>query len=232
MTAIEPEPMSRGAAIAYAIGLPLGLVVLVFLPVGTWRWTPGWIFFAFLVAGYCVSALILFKVNPAIYRARSRFQPGTQRWDLLLLSLMLPAMVAEIPLATLDSGRMGWSHMPSAVVVLGYLLLAAGIAFGTWPQAVNRFFEPGVRLQREREQTVITTGPYALVRHPGYLAALLTFVGIALALASWWALLPAAWASALLILRTRWEDALLHAQLQGYADYAARTRYRLVPGLW
>jgi protein-S-isoprenylcysteine O-methyltransferase Ste14 len=232
MTAIEPEPMSRGAAVAYAIGLPLGLLVLVFPPAGTWRWTPGWIFVAFLIVGYGMSALVLLKVNPAIYRARSRFQPGTRRWDLILLALMLPAMVAEIPLATLDAGRMGWSHVPDAVVALGYVLLAAGIAFGTWPQAVNRFFEPGVRLQREREQTVITTGPYALVRHPGYLAALLTFAGIPLALASWWALLPAALAGAVLILRTRWEDALLQAELQGYADYATRTRYRLVPGLW
>ena len=232
MAAVEPEPMSRGAAIAYAIGLPLGLLALVFLPAGTWRWTPGWIFVAFLVVAYGVAALILLKVNPAIYRARSRVQPGTRRWDRILLALMLPAMVAEIPLATLDAGRMGWSHVPDAVVVLGYVLLAAGIAFGAWPQAVNRFFEPGVRLQREREQTVITTGPYALVRHPGYLAALLTFAGIPLALASWWALLPAGWASAVLIVRTRWEDALLHAELQGYADYAARVRYRLVPGLW
>jgi protein-S-isoprenylcysteine O-methyltransferase Ste14 len=232
MTAIEPEPMSRGAAIAYAIGLPLGLLVLVFLPAGTWRWMPGWIFVAFLVAAYGVSALVLLRVNPAIYRARSRVQPGTRRWDRILLVLMLPAMVAEIPLATLDAGRMGWSRVPGAVVVLGYALLAAGIALGAWPQAVNRFFEPGVRLQREREQSVITTGPYAFVRHPGYLAALLTFAGIPLALASWWALLPAVWASAVLILRTRWEDALLHAELQGYADYAARVRYRLVPGLW
>jgi protein-S-isoprenylcysteine O-methyltransferase Ste14 len=232
MAAIEPKPMSRAAAIAYAIGLPLGLLVLVFVPAGTWRWTPGWIFVAFLIAGYGVSALVLLKLNPAIYRARSRFQPGTRRWDLILLTLMLPAMVAEIPLATLDVERMGWSHVPAVVVVLGYVLLAAGIALGTWAQAVNRFFEPGVRLQREREQTVVTSGPYAFVRHPGYLAALLTFAGIPLALASWWALLPAAWASAVLILRTRWEDALLHADLQGYADYAARTRYRLVPGIW
>jgi len=232
MTVTEPEPMSRAAAISYATGLPLALLALVFLPVGRLDWSPGWFFIVFVVVAYVASALILWRVNPVIYRARSRFQPGTERWDRILLALMLPAMIAEIPLATLDAGRMFWSAVPFPIVILGYFLLGAGIALGTWAQAVNRFFEPGVRLQRERGQHVISSGPYAIVRHPGYVSALMVFVGIALALASWWALIPAACASAILIVRTSWEDALLHAELDGYADYARRTRFRLLPGLW
>jgi protein-S-isoprenylcysteine O-methyltransferase Ste14 len=232
MTVTEPKPMSRKAAIAYAIGLPLALLALVFLPVGRLDWPPGWVFVGFLVVVYGISALILARVNPVIFRARSRFQRGTERWDLILLSLMLPAMVVEIPLATLDAGRLHWSSVPSAIVILGYGLLGAGTALGVWAQAVNRFFEPGVRLQRERGQHVISTGPYAIVRHPGYVSALMVFAGLALALASWWALIPAAWASAILILRTSWEDALLRAELDGYADYARRIRFRLVPGVW
>jgi protein-S-isoprenylcysteine O-methyltransferase Ste14 len=232
MTVIEPKPMSRTKVIAYAIGLPLALLALVFLPVGRLDWTPGWIFIAFIVIVYGVSALILARVNPVIYRARSRFQPGTQRWDFVLLWLMLPAMVAEIPLATFDSGRMGWSAVPLSIVILGYVLLAAGIAVSTWAQAVNRFFEPGVRLQRERGQQVISSGPYAIVRHPGYVGAVMIFAGLALALASWWALVPAAWVSAVLIVRTSWEDTLLQAELDGYADYASHVRFRLVPGFW
>jgi protein-S-isoprenylcysteine O-methyltransferase Ste14 len=232
MTATEPEPMSRTKAIAYAVGLPLGLLALVFLPVGRLDWLPGWYFIGFVGIAYGASALILARVNPAIYRARSRFQPGTKRWDLVLLWLMLPAMVAEVPLATFDAGRMAWSAVPLSVVILGYVLLGAGIAVSAWAQAVNRFFEPGVRIQRERGQNVISSGPYALVRHPGYVGALMMFAGIALALASWWALVPAAWAGAVLILRTSWEDALLQAELDGYADYARRVRFRLVPGIW
>lgn len=232
MTVTEPEPMSRTAAIAYAIGLPLALVALVFVPVGRLDWPPGWFFIGFLVVVWGASALILARVNPVIYRARSRFQPGTERWDLILLLLMLPAMVAEIPVATLDAGRLSWSAVPLSIVILGYVLLGAGVALGVWAQAVNRFFEPGVRLQRERGQSVVTSGPYAIVRHPGYVGALMTFAGLALALASWWALIPAAWASAILILRTSREDALLRAELDGYADYARNTRFRLLPGLW
>ncbi|TIX88136.1 isoprenylcysteine carboxylmethyltransferase family protein [Rhizobium sp. P44RR-XXIV] len=224
--------MSRAAAMAYAIGLPLMLLALVFVPVGRLDWLPGWIFIAFLVVIYGVSISVLKRVNPAIFRARNRFQAGTKRWDVILVSLVCLGMVAEIPLGTLDAGRMLWSVVPLSVVILGYALLAAGIALGAWAQAVNRFFEPGVRLQRERGQHVISTGPYAYVRHPGYVSAILVFAGLALALASWWALVPAAWASGLLVLRTSWEDALLRAELDGYADYARRVRFRLVPGLW
>lgn len=232
MTVTEPQPMSRTTAIAYAVGLPFALLALVFLPVGRLDWGPGWFFIGFFIIVSGISALILARVNPVIYRARSRFQPGTKRWDLILLSLMLPAMIAEIPLATFDAGRMAWSAVPFPMVILGYVVLGAGIALGTWAQAVNRFFEPGVRLQRERGQHVIRSGPYAFVRHPGYVSALMVFAGIPLSLASWWALVPAAWASALLILRTSWEDALLRDELDGYADYARRVRFRLVPGIW
>ena len=232
MTVTEPPPMSRTATISYAIGLPLALLALIFLPVGRLDWTPGWIFILFLFTVYGVAVLVLKRVNPAIFRARNRFQAGTKRWDVNLVSLICLGLVAEIPVATLDSGRMSWSAMPISVVILGYILLGAGIALGTWAQAVNRFFEPGVRLQRERGQHVISTGPYAFVRHPGYVSAIMVFAGLALALASWWALIPAAWATALLILRTSWEDALLHAELEGYADYARHVRFRLAPGLW
>lgn len=232
MTVTEPEPMSRTKAISYAIGLPLALLVLVFLPAGRLDWVPGWVFIAFLVVSYGIATLIMRRVNPVIFRARSRFQAGTKRWDLFLVSLMCLGMIAEIPLGTLDAGRMAWSAMPISIVILGYILLAAGIALGTWAQAVNRFFEPGVRLQRERGQHVISNGPYAFVRHPGYVSAIMIFAGLALAIGSWWALIPAAWASGLLILRTSWEDALLQAELEGYADYARRVRFRLLPGLW
>jgi protein-S-isoprenylcysteine O-methyltransferase Ste14 len=232
MTVTEPDPISRTAAISYAIGLPLLLFVLVFLPAGRLDWLPGWVFIAFLAVSYAIAILIMLRVNPAIFRARNRFQAGTKRWDLILVSLMCLGMVAEIPLATLDAGRMAWSAMPTFIIVLGYVLLGAGIAVGTWAQAVNRFFEPGVRLQRERGQHVISNGPYAFVRHPGYVSAILVFAGLALSLGSWWALLPAGWASALLILRTSWEDALLHQELDGYADYARRVRFRLMPGIW
>ncbi|MFK0088686.1 methyltransferase family protein [Pseudomonas sp. NPDC090755] len=228
----DPEPMSRRTAIAYAIGLPLALVLLIFLPAGSLGWRPGWIFVAVLVAGFGVSALVLARVNPVIYRARSRIQPGTQAWDKALLALLLPAMTAVLPVAALDAGRWRETALPAWVVLPGYVGVLAGIALAAWAQAVNPFFEPGVRIQSERHQRVIDNGPYRYVRHPGYVAALWLFFGMGLALGSLWALLPAALAAALLVVRTAWEDRLLQAELPGYAGYARRVRWRLVPGVW
>lgn len=228
----DPKPMSRAAAILYAISLPLGLVALIFLPAGRINWCPGWIFVVVVVATFGLSALVLARVNPVIFRARSRFQPGTKQWDLILVSVILLAFSAEIPIAALDAGRMAWSAVPLWVVLLGYILLVGGIALTAWAQAVNPFFEPGVRIQSERGQRVVTSGPYAIVRHPGYTAAIGMFTGIPLALSSWVALLPAALAIVLLIIRTAWEDRLLQAELPGYSEYARQRRYRLFPGIW
>jgi protein-S-isoprenylcysteine O-methyltransferase Ste14 len=228
----DPAAMSPAMAIAYAIGLPVALLALVFAPVGSLSWRPGWIFIAVLVVTLALSTLVVARLNPVIFRARSRFQPGTKGWDKALLWIMLPAMIAIIPLATLDAGRMHWSAMSLPLLLLGYILLIAGIAGTGWAQAVNPFFEPGVRIQSERHQRVIDSGPYRVVRHPGYISALLMFWGLALALGSCWATIPAAIASAILVLRTAWEDRLLHAELPGYADYARRVRSRLLPGIW
>lgn len=228
----DPKPMSRAAAILYAISLPLGLMALVFLPTGRINWCPGWIFVVIVVVSFGLSALVLARVNPVIFRARSRFQPGTKKWDLILVSVILLAFFAEIPVAAFDAGRMEWSAVPLWVVLLGYILLVGGIAVTAWAQAVNPFFEPGVRIQSERGQRVVTSGPYRIVRHPGYTAAIGMFTGIPLALSSWIALLPAALAIVLLIIRTGLEDRLLQAELPGYSEYARQRRYRLFPGIW
>ncbi len=228
----EPSAMSRSTAIAYAIGLPLSLLGLTFLPAGTIAWLPGWIFLAVLILGFGASALVLARVNPIIYRARSRFQAGTKSWDKALLAVILPAMVAILPVAALmpgDSTRRLFRH---GQCLSGYVGVLAGIAVTAWAQAVNPFFEPGVRIQSERHQRVIDIGPYRFARHPGYIAALFLFFGMALALGSFWALVPAALAAALLVVRTSWEDRLLRAELPGYDDYSRRVRWRLVPGVW
>lgn len=229
---LEPSAMSPRKAVAYAIGLPLSLIGLIFLPAGTIAWPPGWIFLAVLVFGFGTSALVLARVNPVIYRARSRFQAGTKSWDKALLAVILPAMVVVLPVASFDAGRFHWSATPFWMTIVGYIALLAGIGITAWAQSVNPFFEPGVRIQSERHQRVIDAGPYQLVRHPGYVAALMLFFGMALALGSLWALIPAALAGSLLVLRTLWEDQLLMLELPGYDEYSRRVRWRLLPGIW
>jgi protein-S-isoprenylcysteine O-methyltransferase Ste14 len=224
--------MSRGAAVAYAIGLPAGLVALLFLPAGSIAWAPGWLFLAILGLAFGVAVLVIRRVNPIIFRARSRFQAGTKTWDLVVVSIILTAIVATLPVAALDAGRFHGSAVPWWAVVAGYAADLIAVAGTTWAQAVNPFFEPGVRIQNERRHQVIDTGPYRLVRHPGYVSALFLIVGIPLSLGSLWGLVPAGLAAAATLVRTRLEDDFLQGQLAGYREYARRVRWRLVPGVW
>jgi protein-S-isoprenylcysteine O-methyltransferase Ste14 len=102
----------------------------------------------------------------------------------------------------------------------------------TWATKVSKFFEPLVRIQTDRGHKVIDTGPYAIVRHPGYAFGFLLFLGIPLALGSLWALIPAILLLPLLFVRTIWEDQTLREELMGYEEYTHRVRYRLIPGVW
>jgi protein-S-isoprenylcysteine O-methyltransferase Ste14 len=208
------------------------LAVLLFVPAGRITWTRGWLFllvFTLLMFG----AIVYFRrVNPQMFEIRSRVHPETKRWDKVAISLLFLAMFAIPLVAGVDDGRFHWSSMSSLLVSLGYLLLITGWIGVAWAETVNPFFEPGVRIQTERGHHVIDTGPYAIVRHPGYVAASFMFTGFALSLGSWWALIPAAVASLVLVLRTVWEDRTLHVELPGYATYATRVRFRLIPGVW
>jgi protein-S-isoprenylcysteine O-methyltransferase Ste14 len=210
----------------------LALALCLFLPAGTLTWSRGWLFLGVLVASSVVVTLYLRRVNPEVIAARVNRHEGTKRWDWILLGLFFPTLVAILVVAALDDGRFHWSREPWWACVLGYALLLAGMAGLTWAEAVNRFFEPTVRIQSERGHTVIDTGPYALVRHPGYVAACPPFVGIALSLGSLWALIPAGLACLLLVVRTRWEDRMLQEELAGYKEYTRRVRFRWVPGVW
>jgi protein-S-isoprenylcysteine O-methyltransferase Ste14 len=118
------------------------------------------------------------------------------------------------------------------VIVVGYILLTIGMVGSVWVYGVNKFAEPGVRIQTDRGHKVVDTGPYAIVRHPLYATAILIFGGFALPLGSYWALVPAAVASVVLVIRTALEDRTLQDELPGYKDYAQRVRSRLIPGVW
>jgi protein-S-isoprenylcysteine O-methyltransferase Ste14 len=208
------------------------LAVFLFVPAGRVTWTRGWAFllvFTLLMA----SGIIYFRrVNPEMFAVRREVHRGTKGWDKVVIRLLLVAVCVVPLVAALDDGRFRWSRMSWLPVGLGYLLLVTGWIVIAWAETVNVFFEPGVRIQAERGHRVIDTGPYAIIRHPGYFASFLLFIGVALSLGSWWALIPAAFASLLLILRTIWEDRTLHAELPGYAAYAKRVRFRLIPGVW
>jgi protein-S-isoprenylcysteine O-methyltransferase Ste14 len=141
-------------------------------------------------------------------------------------------MLATLIVAALDDGRFHWLPLPWWVCVLGYALLIIGMLGVTWAESVNKFFERTVRIQTDRGHHVIDSGPYAIVRHPGYVFISILLVSTPLALGSLWALIPAVLACLVLIVRTVLEDRTLREELAGYEKYAQRVRYRLIPGVW
>ncbi len=226
------NPITRRLMVRYVLGMALFFALCAFVPAGSWTWDKGWLFIVVYQIVTALSAWYLWRANPEIYIARAKYHPGSKRWDLFIVPALLAAMAAIFVVAALDDGRYHWHPISWRIVALGYLLWIVAFALMTWAEAHNKFFEPTVRIQLDRGHHVIDTGPYAYVRHPGYVAALLLFVGLPLSLASLYALIPAAIACLIMILRTAWEDSMLKNELPGYKEYAGRVRYRLLPGVW
>ena len=129
--------------------------------------------------------------------------------------------------------RFHWSdHIPLAGVVAGLAIVAIGVGFGIWPMLVNPFFSTAVRIQSDRGQQLITSGPYSIVRHPGYAGFVLALVASGMALNSLLSIIPAVIMVAVVARRTAIEDRMLQNELAGYPDYSAKVRFRLIPGVW
>jgi protein-S-isoprenylcysteine O-methyltransferase Ste14 len=227
-----PQGINPRRVVLILIVLPLFFALFMFLPAGTWAWTKGWLFILALVGIVAVVFTYLRRVNPEVLVARSHFHKGTKRWDKILLCFFFPLMWSVVPVAALDDGRFHWCPVPWWICGVGYALLFVGVGITSWAEAVNKFFEPTVRIQTERGHTVIDTGPYAIVRHPGYVGGFFVAAGMALSLGSLFALIPAGLATLLLIVRTKWEDQTLQEELDGYREYTQRVRYKLFPGVW
>jgi protein-S-isoprenylcysteine O-methyltransferase Ste14 len=156
----------------------------------------------------------------------------TKGWDMAFGIVYTLSVVLTPAIAGLDVGRYHWSGLDVRFAALGILLFMPGAALVTWAMAVNKFFEGTVRIQKDRGQKVITTGPYKFVRHPGYAGMVLIYVAPPLILGSAYALIPAAAIVVGLVVRTHFEDKMLFEELEGYKEYTKKVKYRLVPGIW
>lgn len=207
----------------------VGFIAVILLPsAGRLDLTRIWVYLAVTAL---MAAVGIARMDPGLIR--ERFKPGPGAWDRPVELLLGPGYPAHLVVAGLDIGRFHWSAaMPTLLVVLGFVAYAVGNAFCLWSMIVNPYFSPKIRLQSDRGQTVVSNGPYAYLRHPGYAGAAVMLVGSAFALGSWASLIPSIIAVVGLVWRTSWEDRFLKANLPGYAGYAARVPYRLIPRIW
>src|SRR5215510_1089163 len=206
----------------------VGAAVVLFAAAGTVAIGGFWAYLAILAAVMIVSFAAL---DPDLLRERMR--PGGKKPPLALRIFSLVLFVHWI-VAGLDRGRFHWSDdVPGWLQGVGLVTVAAGYALALWAMRVNRFFSSVIRIQTDRGQHVVTTGPYAFVRHPGYTAGILIIVASGPALGSWLATaLVVIFSVPFLLYRTVTEDRILQVELAGYSDYAAGVRWRLLPGIW
>ncbi|HZZ32363.1 MAG TPA: isoprenylcysteine carboxylmethyltransferase family protein [Phenylobacterium sp.] len=227
-------PRLIGLLLVEMVLLMVALAGLLFGAAGTFGWPSAWAYLAlFFILGIGIS-LWLARVDPGLLEERLMpvYQRDQKSWDKVFLTCVIVLYVAWTALMGLDARRMVWSHVPVWVQTLGALLLVASFLGVAWVFATNSFAAPVIKVQADRGQTVIDTGPYALVRHPMYAFGLWQFVGAPLMLGSWWGLTLIPVAVAGLAWRTLGEEKMLQAELAGYDDYARRVRWRYAPGVW
>jgi Putative protein-S-isoprenylcysteine methyltransferase len=188
-------------------------------------------FWAYLGINVALMAGLMAGVDPGLME--ERWHPAGERKQLLPLVLVgFPLYLGHLAIAGLDAGRFHWSRVPPGVQIGTLVLFAASWALVDWAMVANRFFSSVVRIQTERGHHVVTAGPYRYVRHPGYAGAIVGLVAGPIVLGSWWALSPVAPMVLFVLWRTVAEDRFLRQKLPGYAAYAERVRYRLLPGIW
>ena len=213
--------------------LVLFFTLPLFLAAGTIAWLAGWIFLVLFFSFVFAITLWLFRHNPDLLKERMTMtSPDQKAWDKVGFAVIYVVFLAWLVLMPLDAVRFHWSQVPGLLQVAGAIVLVCSfyLFFVTFRE--NSYLSAMVRIQKDRGQTVVSTGPYHYVRHPMYAAALLFLFGTALLLGSWYGLLVALLLVGMIAVRAVLEERTLQQELQGYDTYMAQVKYRLIPHVW
>jgi len=230
----SPFPARRSIA-SLLVRLLTLLVILagvLFISAGRLDWLQAWLF----ILAYGVFLLIYGawgqRNDPGQIAERSKIGSNVKSWDKAILSVYTFLLFVLLIVAGLDAGRFRWAVAPVVLQAIGWvgLLLAGGLIW--WAASVNTFLSRWMRIQDDRGQQAVTTGPYRWVRHPMYGGVIIFMLSIPLVLGSIWALVSGILIVILYVIRTALEDRTLQEELPGYREYAERVRYRLIPGIW
>ena len=230
----DPRKIGAADVIARVIAVVV-LLSLPFLAAGTLAWPQGLLYLGLLIFLTGGSRVLMARKYPDLVQERlhAAERADSKTWDKPLSAIIGLWGTLVTWIAAGLNVRFDWSPaIPSELQVIGVIALVFSTLFGTWAMLENRFFSAVVRIQTDRGHTVVTTGPYRLVRHPGYVAGIGGYLALPLLLNSLWSFIPALLTIGLIIVRTQLEDKTLQAELPGYQAYTQRTRYRLLPGVW
>jgi protein-S-isoprenylcysteine O-methyltransferase Ste14 len=211
------------------------MLAVLFLAAGRIDWWEAWAYVAMSVFVLLSSRSILLLKSPGLAseRAEASQRENVKSWDRILMpSTAIVGPLVSWVLAGLDE-RFGWSpDLPDSVQLIALAVILLGGMIGTWAMIANRFFSSHVRIQTDRGHTVVTDGPYRIVRHPGYAGGILSWIAAPFFFSSYAVVVPTVLVIFAMVIRTALEDRTLQAELPGYKEYAGSVRYRLLPGLW
>jgi len=224
------DPLHRQAIVQGLFGI-LFFIGLIFWPAGTFDYWQGWLFLGTFAASTVGFTVYLAIYDRPLLERRMKAGPQYEReWSQkIIVSLVFVAFFALIVVSALDH-RYGWSPVSPGVSILGAVVIVLSFLFIFWVTRVNSFAASNIRV--EKNQSVIDTGPYAYVRHPMYAGAIWMFVGMPLALGSWWSLFLILPFLPVLLWRLLDEERILRRDLPGYPEYMRRVRSRLIPFVW
>jgi protein-S-isoprenylcysteine O-methyltransferase Ste14 len=208
------------------------LLVLLFGPAGTLRWIEAWLYIILYLIAVAAILLWMKKKSPELLKERMSTKKDAKSWDkkiILAYTLLLMIMLA---VAGLDAVRFRWSRVPLSLKIIGFSGFVPAFLLVFWTMTQNPYLSELVRIQKDRDHHVCTTGPYRYVRHPMYVGVILLILFLPFALGSFYALIPGLMITLLFILRTFLEDKTLQAELPGYKEYAHKVRYKLIPRIW
>lgn len=205
--------------------------VLLFWPAGTLNYWQAWVFIAIFIAATIIPSIYLAVNDPAALRRRMKAGPTAETRPVQRVAVVgtIVSVVAELVISALDH-RFGWSQVPTAVIIVGNVLVAVGLGLAQLVVIQNSYAAATITV--EAEQKVVSTGLYGVVRHPMYVGALIMMVGTPLALDSYWGLVAIFPGLAVLALRIVDEENMLRQELTGYREYIEKVHYRLVPYVW
>jgi len=206
--------------------------VLLFVSAGTVRWSAGWWYIGLYFGMILLASIIMLPNRAEVVAERSRGTSGGKSWDLWITRLMAFPTLGLLVLAGFDQRWSLTPPLPLWVRLAGALAFVVGYAIVLWAMYSNPFFSQVVRIQAERGHMAVTRGPYRFVRHPGYLGMTTSLLGAVLLLDTLWGLVCFLLYLGLIVTRTALEDRTLRAELPGYSEYVAHTKYRLIPGVW
>jgi protein-S-isoprenylcysteine O-methyltransferase Ste14 len=220
--------------IGKTVGMLVAYVLVLFVPAGTLAWPSGWFCVVITFAFSIGLTAWLVRYDPALMAERlaGLRQPDQKRWDKIFVPIFLVGFFAWFIVMGLDAVRFRWSHMSLLLQGIGAVLLLISFSIFYLTFRENTYLSPAVRIQRERGQKVVNTGPYRHVRHPMYAGFALYVMGTALLLGSWVGLISGFLLIAAVARRAIFEEQTLERELPGYDDYMKSVRYRLIPGVW